>query len=137
MKKSLVLISCFFIFDPKIYAIEKLKQHPRPKTEMTLASIYLLTTSLFSIYFFWPWYMDSEKISACNIYCDQCGHLLSAMEVYGYFACTGDFAGIKKLKQLLYKADVDKINQYLLKINMQEEQECVKCHDFCGWHLKK
>ncbi len=136
IKKSMILVFCFFMFESTIYSIEKLKPHPRPKIEMTVTGAYLMMTSLFSIYFFWPWYMDLEKIKASNIYCDQCNHALSAIETYGYLVITGNFQGIKKLKKILYRADVDKICQYLLKINVQEEQECIFCHDYCGWHIK-
>lgn len=137
MNKTFLLFFLIFFMPISVQSVEKFKTHPKLKTEMTVASAYLIATSLFSIYFFWPWYMDLKKINECNIYCDQCNRALSVMEVYGYFASAGDFQNAKKLKQLLYKANVDKINQYLLKINTQEETECVTCHDYCGWHIKK
>ncbi len=136
MKKSVMLVSCFFMIESNLYAVEKLKAHPRIKPEMTVTSAYLLITSFFSAYFIWPWFMDLKKINQCCIYCDQCNFKLSAMEVCGYFAVEGNAKKFYNLKRLLYKADVDQINQYLLKINMQEEQECVNCRDFCGWHIK-
>lgn len=120
-----------------IQSIEK-EYAPSPwsKNKLSFYGSCLLLKELILAYISTPFWLDYEKVKDCNVYCDQCEYKMNIAESIGHFASYARSDIVAKLKRLLYKANVDQINQYLLKINMQEEQECVKCRDFCGWHLK-
>ena len=132
MKKSL-FFSYLLLMNIPLFSIEKLKPHPRPKPEMTIFQAYFFMKEFLYGCLIMPFWLNLEQVNKSGIFCCTCDFKLDVLESYGYFAAAGNYKIISTLKRLFYKADIDEINKYLLKVNIQEERECVRCRDYCGW----